>query len=190
MANWCNARLVAVGPRSEVLKFGEKVRRRPNTCFRPDMLIGEAQELFAERIEKLNDRLAQKMYVFQVRNGDGCGHFRKLSTRFAKLRFVLVYADPNSDDFGSYFLHQGRSKEYLVSDRLKASIMTKHHAADDADDDDAYWEATWELMDLAQRHWKPVRAKPRVDAKSKDGLKPGGNADGSTEIGAQPRCDE
>ena len=33
MANWCNARLVRIGRRPDVLKFSEQARRRPGSCF-------------------------------------------------------------------------------------------------------------------------------------------------------------
>lgn len=31
--------------------------------------------------------------------------------------------------------------------------MAKHEVRDDSDDDSGYWQATWELMDTAQRYW-------------------------------------
>jgi hypothetical protein len=118
------------------------------------MLIGEAQALFSERIEKFQNRLAQKTYIFQIRNDDGRDHFRQLSKRQAKLHFILVFADPNVSDFGSYFIRRGRARKYSIPDSTYECIMAKHNVDYDSEDDSAYWEATWELMDRAQRYWK------------------------------------
>ena len=118
------------------------------------MLVGEAQELFSERIENLEKGLAQKVYKFQVRNDDGCNHFRNLSKHHTRLYFVLVFGDPSSGDFGSYFMHQGRTRKYLIPQKTKEAVMAKHGVDHDPDDDSPYWEASWELMDLAEDHWQ------------------------------------
>jgi hypothetical protein len=42
-----------------------------------------------------------------------------------------------------------------VPDKLKIAVMRKHGAEDIQDDEDdwRFWNASWELMDLAQAHW-------------------------------------
>lgn len=154
MANWCNARLVLSGRRSAVLDFSSRARRRPSSYFEPDMLEGEAQELFSERIRNLGKDLSQKVYKFQVRNDDGRNHFQKLSTKHTNLCFILVYADPASGDFGSYLIGRGRTRKYSIPQKTKEAVMAKHGVDYDSDDDSPYWEASWELMDLAQDRWQ------------------------------------
>jgi hypothetical protein len=156
MANWCNARLVVIGQRPAVLEFSRSARTRPSSFFRPDMLQGEGQDLFAERIENLDRRAAQKIYKFQIRNDDGRNYFRNLSKHHKELRFILVFSDPNCDDFGSYLIDQGRCRKYSLPAKSKESVVAKHQFDYDSDDDSAYWEASWELMDIAQYHWQNV----------------------------------
>jgi hypothetical protein len=122
------------------------------------MLQGEAQDLFSERAAEVGPNLLKKVYTFQVRGDDGLSHFRSISRQHPDLRFVLVYGDPNCDDYGSYFLIRGRARSYRLSDRQKAKVMVKHGCADDAGGDTdegefGFWEASWELMDLAETHW-------------------------------------
>lgn len=154
MANWCNVRLVLSGLRSAVLEFSRRARSRPSSYFEPDMLAGEAQELFSERIRNLDKSLYQKVYKFQVRNDDGRNHFQELSKQHTNLCFVLVYADPASGDFGSYLIRQGRTRKYSIPQKTKEAVMAKHGVDYDYDDDSPYWEASWELMDLAHDHWR------------------------------------
>jgi hypothetical protein len=154
VANWCNVRLVVFGGRSAVLEFSRSARVRPSLFFDPDMLEGEAQELFSERIQRLEKGLAQKIYIFQVRNEDGRSHFRNLSNRHAHLGFVLVFGDPSSGDFGSYYIRRGRIRKFLIPQKTKEAVMVKHGVDHDSDDDSSFWEASWELMDLAQIHWR------------------------------------
>src|SRR5262245_57356771 len=136
MAKWCNARLIVVGQRSVVLHFSRQARTRPSSIFKPDMLIGETQELFSERIEAWTPKISRKKYVFQVRNDDGRDHFQELSQWFTSSWFVLVYGDPNVDQYGSYIIRQGRCQSYCVPDKLKMDMMRKHGAEDIKDDED------------------------------------------------------
>jgi hypothetical protein len=161
MANWCNARLVVLGGRSVVLGFSRRARSKPSAFFGSDMLVGEAQELFSERIENLAKGSAQKIYKFQVRNDDGRNHFRNLSKHHTRLCFVLVFGDPSSGEFGSYFICQGRIRKYLIPQKTKETVMANHSVDFDSDDDFPYWEASWELMDLAQDHWQESMKKGR-----------------------------
>ena len=155
MANWYPVRLIVVGQRSAVLHFSSQARARPSSIFKPDMLIGEGQELFSERIERWTPKISRKKYVFQVRSDDGRDHFQELSRRFTSPWFVLVYGDPSGEQYGSYIIRQGRCRSYSVPDKLKIAVMRKHGAEyiEDDEDDWRFWEASWELMDLAQAHW-------------------------------------
>jgi hypothetical protein len=157
MANWCNARSIVVGQRS-VLHFSRQARTRPASIFKPDMLIGETQKLFSERIERWAPKIFRKKYVFQVRSDDGRDHFQELSRRFTSSLFLLVYGDPNVDQYGSYIIRQARCRSYSVPDKLKTAVMRKHGAEDIKDDEDdwRFWDASWELMDLAQAHWDGI----------------------------------
>ncbi|MGH8546713.1 MAG: hypothetical protein ACREX3_24480, partial [Gammaproteobacteria bacterium] len=167
MANWCNARLIVSGRRRAVLEFSRRARSKPSSFFRGDMLVGEDGGLSADRIENLEKGLAQKVYRFQVRNDDGCDHFRSLSKSYDHLRFVLVFGDPSSGTFGSYFIRKGYSREYLIPEEIKQTVMTKHGVDHDSDDDLPYWEASWELMDLAQAHWQRLIGNMSEPRKSK-----------------------
>lgn len=154
MANWCNVCLVLLGRRSAILDFSRRAQKRPSTYFEPDMLVGEAQELLSERIRNLGKGQYQKIYKFQVRNDDGRNHFQQLSKQHTSLCFVLVYADPASGDFGSYLIREGRTRKYSIPQKTKEAVMAKHGVDYDSDNDSPYWEASWELMDLAQDHWR------------------------------------
>jgi hypothetical protein len=92
--------------------------------------------------------------------------------------YASGYGDPNIDDYGSYIIRQGRSRSYSVSERLKIAVMARC-GVDDITDDESdwrFWDASWELMDLAQEHWNLFllknlssdfrRALIRNDAKS------------------------
>jgi hypothetical protein len=158
MANWCNVRLIVMGGRVDVLRFARVCRSRPSAIFEADMLQGEAQDLFSERAIGLGTNLLKKLYVFQVRGDDGFNHFRNISRQHPELRFVLVYGDPNCDDYGSYFLADGRARSYKISDCQKECVMAKHcgtgqHAPNSDEADLHFCEACWELMDLAEAHW-------------------------------------
>jgi len=64
VANWCDARLIVVGQRPDVVELSRHARTRPSSLFEPDMLEGESQDLFAERMETLGRGLSKKKYVF------------------------------------------------------------------------------------------------------------------------------
>lgn len=155
--NWCNVRLIIVGRRPDVLSFSRLARLRPSSVFEPDMLHGEGADLSSERIqciETLGPDFAKKVYRFQVLADDGLEHFRRLSRKEGALCFVLVYADPNCDSYGSYFITQGRARRYEQPDRLKQEVMERHGYTADSEEDWRFWEASSELMDLAERHWE------------------------------------
>jgi hypothetical protein len=154
MANWCNARLLVAGRREEVLSFSRLARVRPLAVFGPDMMHGETADLGSARIATLGPGLAKKVYRFQIRNDDGQEHFCWVSRQFQALRFVLVYFDPNNDPSGSYFIAGGRARSYELPTQLQEAVMAKHGVTEDSDDDGGYWEASWELMDLAEAHWQ------------------------------------
>ena len=65
MATWCNARLVIAGRTADVARFRRRAHARPSSVFRPDMLVGEAQNLFSERATRLGPDLLEKRYMFQ-----------------------------------------------------------------------------------------------------------------------------
>jgi len=117
------------------------------------MLVGEAQGLSTTRMRRLGAGLYRKDMCFQVRNDDGVEHFREVSRHHRAIRFVLVFADPNLDDYGSAFIEKGATRRYRLSDAAKDATMDKHQVEEDGDDDPRFWEATRELMDTAERHW-------------------------------------
>lgn len=142
MANWCDVRLIVIGPRAEVKRFHRHARReplspptyvpdiivdasdvyrparplaRPKDIFTPDMLFGESKEASASRMKTLGKGLCQKEYLFDVRNDDGRRHFRRISRLYPALYFVLVYHCPNGEEHGSYLIRGGRSRSYLLA---------------------------------------------------------------------------
>ena len=155
MANWCNVRLIITGQHADVLSFSRLSSTRPSSLFAPDMLQGEAQDLMSDRMRKVDRGLAKKVYRFQVRNDDGRAHFCQLSLQFPRLNFVLVYGDVY-DSFGSYFISDGQVQDYELPDQIKEEVMARHGVTEDSDDDVGFWEASWELMDLAEAHWHDV----------------------------------
>jgi len=120
------------------------------------MLHGEGADLHSERIEVLKPHFAKKAYTFQICDDDGRSHFCRLSRQFPALCFVLVYFDPNNDPSGSFFISRGRTRSYELPGELTEAVMRKHGITGDDYDDCSYWEASWELMDLAETHWGPV----------------------------------
>jgi len=120
------------------------------------MLHGETDELRSERVETMEPGLAKKVYVFQIRNDDGREHFCRVSRQFPGLCFVLVYWDPNNPPSGSHFISRGRARSYELPDQLCEAVMARHGYSEDSDDEEErrYWEASWELMDLAEAHWQ------------------------------------
>ena len=117
------------------------------------MLHGEGDNLRSERFKILEPGLAKKVYRFQICNDDSREHFCRVSRQFPALCFVLVYFDPNNDPSGSFFILRGRASSYELPVQLHKAIMAKHGVTEDSDDDDCYWKASWELMDLAEAHW-------------------------------------
>jgi hypothetical protein len=168
MANWSNVQLVIAGRSASVLRFSRLARVRPSSLFQPDMRQGEGGNLTSTRVAKLGSNLLKKAYSFQVRNDDGLQHFRRVSRRYPKLCFVLSYGDPNADDYGSYFILRGRARSYKLSDRLKEAVMARHGVTGDAEDDDdewRFWDASSDLVDLAEAHWQKSMLKAIVQRK-------------------------
>jgi hypothetical protein len=122
------------------------------------MLFGQGEGMSAWRMETLGQGLSQKKYVFQVRNDDGRDHFLTISRRYPDLIFQLTYDDAASGEFGSYLIRNCRAKAFLVPQKVIDSVMLKHNYDYENDEYDSenerrYWEASWELMDLAESHW-------------------------------------
>ena len=179
MANWSNIRLVALGPEGDVASLRRLARpylaearkppqwmRRspgkpfdpPDPLFRPDMMHGEGSDLFVlGPAERLSGHLMRDTYCFQGRNDDGVEHFCEVSTRFPNLRFVVVWADPNGDWFGSAYVRNGRATRYELGSRRRSAIYNhwRRKCGASLDDDDWYaWDAYSEMMDVAQRRWE------------------------------------
>ena len=156
MATWCNARLVVAGRTADVARLRRLAQARPSSVFRPDMLVGEAQELFSELATRLGPELLEKRYMFQGCSDEGIEHFQNLSRSCPCLRFVLVYGWDNHS-YGSHFICGGRAHSYPVSDRLVEKVMVKHGVDDNPNDEWPYEpeiDAEEELMDLAEAHWQ------------------------------------
>jgi hypothetical protein len=162
VANWSNARLIVIGCHPAVLEFSRKARNNPPSIFTSDMLVGEAQELCSERIERWHPGLSRKKYVFQVRNDDGRDHFREISREFKSLHFILVFDDGGDGKFGSYLIRDGHCRTYSIPQKLVNAVLAKHKAVEILNDEDyfEYFEACWELMDLAQAHWERLLERP------------------------------
>jgi hypothetical protein len=169
VANWVNARLIAAGDRLAVLRFSRRARISPSSIFRPDMLVGEGQDLFSERMQRWAPDVFAKKYLFQVRNDDGRDHFLEVSPRFEALCFVLVFGDPYGS-YGSYLIRQAHYRCYSVSQQKVDCVQSKHGVVDQADDaadeeDWRFWEASWELMDIAEVHWRRFVLQPAKSAR-------------------------
>jgi hypothetical protein len=157
MSNWCNVRLIVAGPRTAVLRFSRLAPlRRPSSIFEPDMLRGESAELSSSRVKRLKPNFLKKVYDFQVRHYSGIDHFRTVSRRYPVLRFVLVYGDPNANDYGSYFISRGRARSHRISGPHVEAVIARHGytGEDGGDSDTDFWDVSFELMDLAEAHWK------------------------------------
>lgn len=153
MANWSNARLLALGPRDAVLAFAAASRHEAKRIFLPDMLVGEAAPLRRGQLERVADGHYRKRFTFQIRNSIGLEHFTRVSKRHRRLSFVLVSADPNEDFYGSALIARGSAETFVVSDGQIRAIHRKHRVTLNDDDEWRFWEASWALMDLAEAHW-------------------------------------
>ena len=153
MANWVNARLLADGPRDAVLAFAAATRDETKRIFRADMLVGEATPPRRDRVKRVADGIYRKAFVFRVRNDTGERHLTRVSKRYRRLSFVLVYGDPNSDTYGAAHIARGELEDYVISARQARTVWRKHKVTLDDEDEWRFWEASWELMDLAEAHW-------------------------------------
>jgi hypothetical protein len=135
---------------------------RPDSPFIPDMWIGEGGKLWSHRIRSIGDGLSQKKYHFQIRNDDGREHFRKVSLGYPSLHFVLVNHWYLESESRSFLIHDGRTRCYEMAQQLIDSTLAKYGWEPDlkSDDDDDYlenddkeYEASWEMMHLAETHW-------------------------------------
>lgn len=77
---------------------------------------------------------------------------RGLTKEWINAKFLVSKKFENK--FGSYFIRQGHIPKYLIPQKTKEAVMAKHGVDYDSDNDSPYWEASWELMDLAQDHWQ------------------------------------
>jgi hypothetical protein len=169
MADWVTARLIATGPRDAVLAFAAAAHDGTKRIFRADMLVGEAMPLRRDRVERVSDGVYRKRFTFQIRNDYGIQHFARVSRRFRRLSFVLVFGDPNGDCYGSALIARGDAREFDVSPRQQRSIWRKHKVTLEDGDEWRFWEASWELMDLAEAHWMATTTQSppgkRLDAR-------------------------
>ena len=161
MADWCNARLIVAGRTADVTRFRRLAHTQPSSVFRPDMLVGEAQELFSERATPFGPDLLAKKYIFQVCSDDGLEHFQNLSQSYPGLRFVMVYGWDgwNEYSYGSHFISRGRARRYSISVRVVEKAMAKHGVDDNPNDEWPYEpeiNAETELMDLAEARWQKL----------------------------------
>jgi hypothetical protein len=153
MANWTNARLIVTGPRDAVVAFAAAARDETKRVFRGDMLAGEAVPLRKHRAERVGEGVYRKRFIFQIRNDYGVQHFVRVSKRYRRLTFVLVFGDPNGDYYGSARIARGEGQEFEVTPRQARAIFRKHKVTLEDEDEWRFWEASWELMDLAEAHW-------------------------------------
>ena len=162
MANWSNCRLVVLGPRASLTRFSKRFPVRPSSKVWGPYFRGETSDLFAERISTISPGLSRKAYMFQVARGDGKEHFQSLSRQAPDLGFVLVYACPGVDNYGSYLLRNGSARSYRLPAQVLGRVMAKHGvtSSDDDTEDWRFWDAASELMDLAEAHWSTA-VKPR-----------------------------
>ncbi|HUS23237.1 MAG TPA: hypothetical protein VMZ66_14630 [Aeromicrobium sp.] len=148
-----NARLLADGPRDAVLAFAAATHDETKRIFTADMLAGEATPSRRDRVRRVGDGIYRKGFTFQVRNDTGERHFTRVSKRYRRLSFVLVYGDPNSDTYGAARIARGELQDYVLSPRQARAVWRKHKVTLEDEDEWRFWEASWELMDLAEAHW-------------------------------------
>lgn len=160
MSNWTNCRLLVVGPKTAVIRFARMARAKPCPVFAPDMLCGEGKDLTADRMERVGPHQYQKCYQFQTADDDGIGHFQSISRIYPGINLLLVFADPNSGEVGSCFLHAGRARHYILPGKKLDVIFTLHGYDHEADDNEVeYWEALGAAMDAAQAKLAPLLAR-------------------------------
>jgi hypothetical protein len=156
MANWLNVRLAVIGKYSQVHRLSRRTPvGRSSAIFDVSMLHGEGGDLSGERLKRIGD-LGRKVYRFQMRGDDGARHFRRVSRRHPTLSFIVVYCDPNGDERGSYLIEDGRSRRYVLPSEAWVRMLDKHGYSDEQEDDLAYWEASWEAMDVCQAEWEEL----------------------------------
>jgi len=177
MANWCNLRLAVTGHAADLAPFRRAagaltgpVYTDRSTVFTPDMEQGEGGDLQAHGLERLAGELRRAVYTFQGRNTDHVDHFRGVSRRYPRLAFVLAVGDPTLPPDYSYLLRKGRQRRWSAPEPLYNELFAKHLRQnglvpedapvdvdtldfDDPDVDLAYWDAAFELMEVAQAHW-------------------------------------
>ena len=161
MANWANYRLVVHGRRPSVIAFSRRYPARRSSGVWGRFFVGETSDLRGERIVVTARGIARKAYAFQAAREDPAGHFRRLSRIERGLVFVLVEADPNSDNYGSALIRNGSVRRYRVPESVEAAVMDRHGVTGSGDDEEdwRFWEASWELTDLAEAHWARVVEK-------------------------------
>lgn len=157
MANWTNVRLIAVGSRDAVAAFAAASHDPTRRIFRPDMLYGEAHPPRRDRMERVAEGVHRKQFRLQARNGAGIDHFARVSKRYRRLTFIVVFGDPNADVYGSARIRRGETEDYHLPRRTANAVWRKHKVTLEDDDDWRFWEASWELMDIAEAHWSITR---------------------------------
>jgi hypothetical protein len=162
MANWCNVRLVVIGPRPSVAVFAQQAKTAPAQIFRSYMLVGESGELISERMEKFGSAASKRTYSFQGRSDDGLNHFKALSRTYPELRLILAFGEAGDDRRGSYLVRRGRVRKFTFPQPLWDQILAKHGYGPESGDDGEYWkycEAEWEALDVSVAHWERVVRK-------------------------------
>ena len=159
MANWSNAHLIIAGPSRRRTRISAVWPQRglppflSRTC-----CVAKTQKLTSERSKAAwLGTFRRKLYRFQVRNGDGLQHFRRLSRRHLSLCFVLAYGDPNGDDYGSYFILKGRARAYSLSAQQKEAVMRRHGVTGDMTTrtmSGVFGKHHGNWSDLAEAHWQ------------------------------------
>ena len=66
-------------------------------------------------------------------------------------------ARPNTDSYGSALVERGEAQDYDITERQTRAMFRKHRVTDEDEDDWRFWEASWELMHLAEAHWTTRR---------------------------------
>jgi hypothetical protein len=123
MADWCNARLVAIGRRADVARFSNFVQRNVSTVFRSDMLEGESSSLAWERMERIGKELFEKRYRFQTRYGLASWLFKPTSSKFPELHFIVVYSEPDPDKCGSYLVFRGKARSFVFPQLVWEALL-------------------------------------------------------------------